>query len=474
MKNLDSLVELLGESFLSEDEDTMDKITLKRLENISKASGKNANTKESSYQVNEDDKITMKNIATCKAKVRTLLIDFLNVVTGVGLDDTKLDNAGEPSKEVFETAKKKLLSQTDQLIKYEDKANKTYRKEKRIGQQIYAKVSRVYYNELDFEEKDTPRSSKELLKDYKANIYTGLKEITDDDGHKRYDVSGLKPMGKPMYNADIYEELFPFVSALHNKTFDDYDFVKDQMSKVETNYATRKAKMEKALYSDNEEEYIKARNNEKNIDNLIKAKENLSSTKKDKTEIKSLSDVLKDIKNGKISNRSSEEMAKYQVQHKQGQRALQGSNEDVIKYHGMTPAVSETKALLNKWVKENAPVDDKHTILAYGLVSSKLCSNRNGFGDIGFVPELTPKHPQPLMYKGLPLFKLNRDFFKKLTEEQKKYVKMLTPEEKKEVDNELNNYNLDEEKYKSATGNSLANALNALKKKSSIKTKFNY
>ena len=166
------------------------------------------------YSENPESTDILKKIEVSKEKVRKYLIEFLNAVIGVGVHgDSKIENQ-IPTEEEFNKIKAKTMSEINKLINNEDRAPVRYftDEKKNIGKQLKKLVSRVIYSELDFDEKEEPATYKELEKAAYANVLPEL-----DSKNPKVPDEFKKIIGKPMYNADVYEDLIPFISK-KNKT----------------------------------------------------------------------------------------------------------------------------------------------------------------------------------------------------------------------------------------------------------------
>lgn len=393
------------------------------------------------YSENPESTDILKKIEVSKEKVRKYLIEFLNAVIGVGVHgDSKIENQ-IPTEEEFNKIKAKTMSEINKLINNEDRAPVRYftDEKKNIGKQLKKLVSRVIYSELDFDEKEEPATYKELEKAAYANVLPEL-----DSKNPKVPDEFKKIIGKPMYNADVYEDLIPFISK-KNKTDvlknaedakDVSGYLKkniphDLLSKEPTGYEGRKEKMIKAVDDIKTDEkgditddssYKNARENEKRIDLISKAKEQIKTKdwkeNNEKEENKSTgkltaADLFKTPSKSQQNGRSA-----YAAQRQAGLNALNSGSRE--KNEVTTLSKKQTTEIINKWIAEKAPKDKDHTIKLFG----NFPHMGSAYGVLIFVPGQTAKTETAIKVDGEYGFKAHKTWYNdQLTAEQREYVK---------------------------------------------------
>ena len=216
MNILDELVNKFGVFFESKEMnrkqtlgDLFGNISDNQLKKIKMNSGNGSSQFEAD---GEKSKQTLINILTKKSHIYKKLIEFCNITGGVGTDihsDNKTDNAGQVSDQIINSRLDALKKDTEQLIKYE---NAVVKLENPSGKKLMKILDSIETDLLDWDTKETPRITKALKEPIYA--YSFKKSSTG----KLERVSrptligpGTMKIGKPRYNADIFEDLYPFI-----------------------------------------------------------------------------------------------------------------------------------------------------------------------------------------------------------------------------------------------------------------------
>lgn len=422
MKSLDNLTLLLEAEVKDRSANSMDKITLNRLAQIAKGNTDRLNQKKESTRKESAEEFGTKTkaIKNCKVKVFNELVEFLNFCSGVGLNgDKSLKREVEtekfdyenrdgkavpafrgskwPSEADFNKAKANVLKEVEQLKKYEDALDKE--KDQGIARKILSIVNRVYYDQLDF---DTP----------------------EKDMH-----------GKMRLNADIFDDLYPILGNLRksaipnnlvkniaNKFGDEEDYglqklrnvmgrniVKDQLSNRSENAKGRYKRMRDAIYD--EKEYGKIRKMEQGIDGVAsfaKQRNEIAAKAKTATSAEEKEAIMK-------QSRKDYDASRFAARNLMGTQ----SGTDFLTDNGVDKLTNKkATAILDKWIKGNAPKDDAHKIKVYGSING-----RSEQGLLAFIPgEKSTYGDKGIKLDGANAFRLVKTFFEKLTDEQKEYV----------------------------------------------------
>lgn len=157
---------------------------------------------------------TIANINTTKRNLWKLMVYFCEL-TGA--------NGGETKMAAIKKTLDDLKKYTDTLIMYEHRVSaKTV---KAVGKELRAKLNRIDLNTLDWDEKTVPTTSdvtnvktgKFIEKNGKRTNekYAEIEGVDENDAKSgNIDVSKLqstKVIGKARPNADIYEDLYPYI-----------------------------------------------------------------------------------------------------------------------------------------------------------------------------------------------------------------------------------------------------------------------
>lgn len=363
-------------------------------------------TKPKSETAGTDDVNAIKNISNLKGKMYYKLIEFCNVVGGVGDNgDRQLQNAGVKSPDRDRKIQKRLndlLKDVEQLKKYEALAPRRYT---RMAHELEKVLGRINVNELEWEKKEAPRSFNA------TDVKTGPR-INQNSAEKYAEIQGkrvpkgfehkvtndkIRNIGAPRYNADIYEDLLPFIREFRKYTkYDPHniDLEADQMSNVAINREKRQSDMKNAI-AKGFKHYKKQRKSEQNIDNISRAKDDAKGS------------------DGKIV------MKDYHQQRNAGQQALKQSfkidglstNNSILKAKNIEKInITKFRKIVADWIAKG----EKKVVKLFGTTPL------TGDGNLIFMPTDTPAQNQ-FQFEGLYAFKVSKQFYNNLTSEQKQF-----------------------------------------------------
>lgn len=410
-----------------------------------------------------DDVAKLKNINALKGKICFLMMNYVNLTSGVGLNgDNSTTNAvkivkgkdgekkvvGAPSTSEITKHYNALKAAVEQLKKYEDGYEEN-------GKYIYGAPKRYFESrldrskvllkalenigpdeiEFDADSVDVPISTNSTF--VKTGEKTGRKN--DDGTDEKYaEINKLKVgkkgeinsqvwktkiakvLGKKRFNPFVYEELQPYIHEFQ-KYRKDWDIVKhpenvdmDFVSKdVPNNLSQRKQKASeyangKGKFSD----FKKARKYEQSIGNI-------SSAKDQKGEDGKIDNAAYSAKKyaGNLALRQS-----YAQSAEDGKTSKTGNQGWLEAHHIEKLNLTKIKKIINDWIeKKLEPSKDENRIIKFfGAMPGS--GGSTGAGTLIFMHTDKPVDGQ-FKYDGLYAFKAGKSFMNgDLTSEQEKYV----------------------------------------------------
>lgn len=404
-------------------------------------SNKNTSKEEGGEKFTEIEK----NINRVKGKLYKELVEFCNIIGGVGTwGDRDTKNAtnkitskdeegnetskttGIPSDDTIRGHLTQLKSDAKTLEHYEygyskavgdddvkryGGANKQYAKAgKQVSAALLKVLNSIHISDLDWDEERVPylTNAKYVTK---ADGYANIKAFDADEAKNMSKEqlvnkglgAGAKPIGKKRFNADIYEDLYPFINEFRKYSSGykphNVDLLGDFVSSKKENYDERRKAMEKAIDDD---KYEDRRKIERDLDELTK---------------------LKTYRNaeGKIDH------AEYMGAKVRGKKAeleqfkKEGSTsatKDYFSEHNI-PALSliNFKKGVAKWETK----DDSHVIKLFGGLPIVGSGFMIAFVPASLCPNGKPLEGQP-SYEGLYAVNVNRNFYDNAGAEARKFI----------------------------------------------------
>lgn len=441
---------------------------------------------------------TIKKIFNTKKKLYNLMMNYVNLVSGVGLEgDFEKKNAtrivkdaegnkkvvGVPSDATLNAHYKLLKDSAEQLAKYESKAPIRYFDEHQDrAKDLLKAVSRVAPTELSFDPEDVSvpvKTNAHLVKtgsfierDGKRTEekYAEIEPVERDHSGKIVTPiskqKGVVPIGVERFNAFVLEELHPFIDEfkIYNgiKAENFKDFILNNISTgsrgetfkifkkkmisdflandVKEGLKIRKKNMSKALKSDNEQDYEKARENERKIGNFTRAKD--LSRKEDGT----IDNPTYGSKLG--AGKNALRSALYAKDKTDTTESKTGNQGWLEAHHIEKINITKVRKIIDGWIEkgEKPSSENKKIIKFYGSMPGT--DGQGGAGTLIFMPTSNPVEGQ-FSIDGLYAFKAGKKFLNgDLTLEQEKYVenhagKKGADEWKKKVLEELKKYDIE-------------------------------
>lgn len=384
-----------------------------------------------------------KSINRIKGKLYKELIEFCNIVGGVGSwGDRDTKNAtnkitskdkegnetskttGIPSDDVIRGHLAQLKADAKTLEHYEygyykvigddevkkvGGANKKYAKEgKQVSAALLKVLESIHISDLDWDEERVPYLTN-APKD--ANGYARIqsfdpdvaKNMSKDDLIKKGLGTGAKPLGKKRFNADIYEDLYPFIEEFrkYSSSYSAHsvDLLGDLVSSKKENYDERRKAMEKAIDDD---KYEDRRKIERDLDELTKLKTYRNAEGKiDHSE----------YMGAKVRGKKAE-LEQFK---KEGSTS---ATKDYFSEHNI-PALSliNFKKGVAKWETK----DDFHVIKLFGGLPIVGSGFMIAFVPASLCPNGKPLEGQP-SYEGLYAVNVNRNFYDNAGADARKFI----------------------------------------------------
>ena len=468
---LDRYVELLQEDYSFLTNLIKGKTEVPKSEpKATKPSAKSSNSKEDTKK-EETPKSTLteleKRINKHKGKLYRELVDFCNIIGGVGIwGDRDTKNAtnkttskdeegnessktmGIPSDEIIRGYLTQLKADAKTLEHYEygyykeinddeikkyGGANKQYMKAGKQSSTALLKVlNSIHISDLDWDEERIPYLTN-APKD--AGGYARIqsfdpdeaKNMSKDDFIKKGLGSGARPLGKKRFNADIYEDLYPFLEEFKkfsptytggknflkdyletNRDNDNKEglkkamgktIIKDLVSSKKENYEDRKKAMEKAIDDD---KYEDRRKIERDLDELTKLKTYRN-------------------KEGKIDH------GEYMGAKIRGKKAeleqfkKEGSTSATKDYFSEHKIPSLSLSNFKKGVAKWTIKDDSHIVKLFGGLPIVGTGFMIAFVPASLCPNGKPLEGQP-SYEGLYAVNVNRNFYDNAGPDARKFI----------------------------------------------------
>ena len=470
---LDRYVELLQEdySFLTNLIKGKTEIPKSEPKAAPKPVAKSSDKEEKSDKKEETPKSNLteieKSINRIKGKLYKELVDFCNIIGGVGnWGDRDIKNAtnkvtskdeegnetskttGIPSDDLIRGYLTQLKADAKTLEHYEygyykaigddevrkyGGANKQYAKSgKQVSAALLKVLNSIHISDLDWDEERVPYLTS-APKD--ANGYARIqsfdpdeaKNMSKDDLIKKGLGTGAKPLGKKRFNADIYEDLYPFLEEFkkfspsysggrnflkdylqYGKDDDEKEgmkkafgktIIKDLVSSKKENYDERKKAMEKAIDDD---KYEDRRKIERDLDELTKLKSYRNS-------------------DGKIDH------SEYMGAKVRGKKAeldqfkKEGSTSATKDYFSEHKIPSLSLSNFKKGVAKWTVKDSSHTVKLFGGLPIVGSGFMIAFVPASLCPNGKPLEGQP-SYEGLYAVNVNRNFYDNAGPEARKFI----------------------------------------------------
>lgn len=305
-------------------ENSMDRTTLKRLENIASANQKRVEIKKSKEEQMADATRKSnfgsdnKHAESGFKKCRLMLADLLAVITG-SEGDVKLkvvkDEEGnmvrktffypneEAVKAKFEKLKTNLHTTLDDIDRNYLESLKNKDASKFITN-LSRKVKSLSWDELDF-------SKKMRDAQHQVRAEAGILKAKNPDAELKLDQYPSKM--KPSFNQDILREFITDLRQLAKYSNNTKDLIDDQLSDREEDREARYKNMNKVLTNGSEKDYESARAREKVLDNVTNSAEQrrealqkikeLAKTAKTTEELKELAKAKADARKEYDANR---------------------------------------------------------------------------------------------------------------------------------------------------------------------------
>ena len=410
----------------------------------------------------------LQNINKLKGRICFLMMNYVNLTSGVGLNSNSLTNAvkivkgkkdengqqkikvvGAPSTAELQKHYDALKKAVEQLNEFEygregkdgylHGAPRRYFDNKQNRAKVLLKaLENIKPSEISFDPDtiETPfitdvskvKTGPEIEKDGKrtGERYAEINALkTDIDGNIKSQVwrtKMAKIIGKKRFNAFVYEELQPYIHEFqkYRKDWDtikhpeniDYDFVaKDVKDGLSKRYEEAKK-----ITSDSNskfKDYKKLREKEKSI-------EKISSAKDDAKTQDGLDHSLYSSRQGagKIALRN----AIYSKERTDTERAKTGNQGWLEAHHIEKLNLTKIKKIINSWIDNNQEpsAKDKRIIKFFGVMPGT--SGQGGAGTLIFMHTDKPA-PNQFSYEGLYAFKAGKSFMNgDLSTAQEKYI----------------------------------------------------
>jgi hypothetical protein len=419
-----------------------------------------------------------KIIAILKGKICFLMMDYVNLVSGVGLNgDVEAKNAvkivktkkdeegyqetkvvGAPSEATITNYYNKLKKAIEQLKKYEDSPeikHKYHDDHLARANELLKILDDIKPSEISFDldSYGTPvhsdaQATKTGARTGRKNVngtdekYSEFNKVTIKNGKvlTTYgDMKGVKKIGAARFNPFVYEELQPYIHEFQ-KYRKDWNLVKQRFEgKKFFDSVDDPAKLFKVVKDGLKTDFVdnsELTSIEKRIEGFSKAfdkkgKEGKQEYKKLKKTEKGFSEMNKKIKdareegdNGTVRNLNAykhKNLINYVYGNKDSSSQTSGNDGWLNAHHIPKINITKVRKMINKWIEEGKEPSTKNgnLIKFYGVVPG---TSGMGGGTLVFIPLKFPEEQGQFKYEGLYCFRASKSFYNQFLAKEQKFI----------------------------------------------------
>ena len=385
----------------------------------------------------------VENINKLKGKLYKKIVEFCNLTGGVGIHgDLKVGNAtrqvasktasgedtvkteGIPSEALLRAKLADLKADAEVLKNYEyghsknekiyGRVNKEYVKAgKMVSAELLKVLNGIHISQFDWDEMREPIISSARVATgrdgyLKVNAFspTEAKKLSAARLAEKGLGPGVRVIGKKRFNADVFEDLYPFIREFRRYSSDynphNIDLTGDLLAKTKDKYDERRKAMEKAV--DDSDEAYEAR---RKIERGLEGGENAKDLSKDET--------------GKIRHDEYNALRRQKMAAKREVYATDGKKSTV----GFLEDKGIQKLTIKTFLKKVATWKEKdanHVLKIFGTMP--VLGNAGGilvFGPASLNADGKPA-PNQASYEGLYAFQVTSYFFNNMGSEARKFT----------------------------------------------------